>query len=76
VVETVRGKALADTYKLRFLETSAKDSINIEEAFITLVKDIKKRAFDNPVTTDGGGGGGGGVVRDSETHAHSRGCCS
>jgi Ras-related protein Rab-8A len=43
VVDSARGKALADEYAIKFLETSAKNSINVEEAFITLAKDIKKR---------------------------------
>jgi Ras-related protein Rab-8A len=50
VVDSARGKALADEYGIKFLETSAKNSINVEEAFITLAKDIKKRLIDN---TDG-----------------------
>jgi len=46
VVDSARGKALADEYGIKFLETSAKNSINVEEAFITLARDIKKRLID------------------------------
>jgi len=48
VVDSARGKALSDEYGIKFLETSAKNSINVEEAFITLAKDIKKRLIDQP----------------------------
>ncbi|KAM9956351.1 hypothetical protein ACTFIR_003064 [Dictyostelium discoideum] len=48
VVDSSRGKSLADEYGIKFLETSAKNSINVEEAFISLAKDIKKRMIDTP----------------------------
>jgi len=46
VIDYERGKALADEYGIKFLETSAKNSINVEESFVTLAKDIKKRLID------------------------------
>ncbi|XP_074601674.1 ras-related protein Rab-8A-like isoform X2 [Brevipalpus obovatus] len=38
-----RGEQLAIEYGIKFMETSAKTNINIEEAFITLSRDIKRR---------------------------------
>jgi len=56
VVDTARGKALADECKIPFLETSAKSSINVEQAFIALAKDVKKRLLDSadPMLTPNG----------------------
>ncbi|PJF16669.1 Ras-like protein Rab-8A [Paramicrosporidium saccamoebae] len=39
-------RALADEYGLSFLETSAKANVNVEEAFMMLARDIKKRLID------------------------------
>ncbi|XP_026659519.1 ras-related protein RABD1-like isoform X2 [Phoenix dactylifera] len=43
VVETEKAKAFADELGIPFLETSAKDSINVEQAFLTMSAEIKKR---------------------------------
>jgi len=38
-----RGEELAIEYGIKFMETSAKASINVEEAFYTLARDIKAK---------------------------------
>ena len=38
-----RGEELAIEYGFKFMETSAKASINVEEAFYTLARDIKAK---------------------------------
>lgn len=38
-----RGEQLAVEYQIKFVETSAKDSVNVEGAFYTLAKDIKAK---------------------------------
>ncbi|KAI8473092.1 MAG: Rab8/RabE-family small GTPase [Monoraphidium minutum] len=42
-VPYARGKALADEYGIQFFETSAKDNINVEEAFTSIAKDVMQR---------------------------------
>lgn len=43
-----QGQALADEYGIKFLETSAKSNIGVEESFFSLARDIKKRLIDTP----------------------------
>eukprot|EP01114_Cavostelium_apophysatum_P021261 TRINITY_DN736_c0_g1_i1.p1 TRINITY_DN736_c0_g1~~TRINITY_DN736_c0_g1_i1.p1 ORF type:complete len:205 (+),score=47.51 TRINITY_DN736_c0_g1_i1:157-771(+) len=43
VVETSAGKEFADKLGVPFLETSAKNATNVEQAFITMATDIKNR---------------------------------
>ncbi len=47
VVEEEAGRALAAEYGLKFMECSAKSALGVDEAFITLAKDIKARLIDN-----------------------------
>ncbi|KAJ2162730.1 GTP-binding protein [Coemansia sp. RSA 552] len=46
VVTKEMGKALANKFGIQFKETSAKSNINVEEAFLELASDIKKRLLD------------------------------
>lgn len=38
-----RGEQLATEYNIKFMETSAKTAQNVEESFITLARDIKRK---------------------------------
>jgi len=40
-----KGRELANEFGIPFFETSAKDATSVEEAFLTLARDIKKRDF-------------------------------
>jgi len=51
------GRSLADEYGIRFFETSAKNSINVEEAFMCMAKDIVERLKENPSQYSGENGG-------------------
>ena len=42
-VSTEEGREMDDHYNIRFLETSARDSKNVEQAFIMMAREIKNR---------------------------------
>uniref|UniRef100_A0A182LXH9 Ras-related protein Rab-8A n=1 Tax=Anopheles culicifacies TaxID=139723 RepID=A0A182LXH9_9DIPT len=50
-VTRVRGEQLAVEYGIKFMETSAKASINVDDAFFTLARDIKSKMEKRMVTT-------------------------
>jgi len=50
VVDFNAAKEYADSLGIPFLETSAKNSTNVEQAFLTMAAEIKKRMV-NPATT-------------------------
>jgi len=59
-VSKERGEQLAIEYGIKFMETSAKASINVEQAFFTLAKDIKmnmERRLESQNPQRGGDGG-------------------
>lgn len=41
-VETKQGKMLADSYSIPYVETSAKTRQGVDDAFYTLVREIRK----------------------------------
>jgi GTPase KRas protein len=74
------GRALADEFKCKFLETSAKTNTNVEQAFYEVVRAIRR--YNREMA--GGPAAGGGLahnagamgkmdIADEDTQA---GCCS
>ncbi|XP_049579293.1 ras-related protein Rab-8B [Syngnathus scovelli] len=59
-----RGEKLAIDYGVKFLETSAKTSLNVEEAFYTMGRDILHNLSSK--TTDNIAGGSGKTIKISE----------
>lgn len=71
-VTTAEGEALANEYNIHFFETSAKQDLNVEKAFITIATDVKDRMI-----VEGASGqpsGGHRIVAKNNTDA-KRGCC-
>ncbi|KAH9750633.1 ras-related protein RABD1 [Citrus sinensis] len=55
VVDTQTAKAFADELGIPFLETSAKDAINVEQAFLTMAGEIKKKMGNQPTANKSSG---------------------
>ena len=51
VVSSEQGKEFADSLGIEFLETSAKTSDNVEQAFLTMASQIKARMKSQPNTS-------------------------
>jgi Ras-related protein Rab-1A len=75
VVDYATAKAFADEIGIPFLETSAKNASNVEQAFMTMAAEIKNRMASQPIARPGGGGN---VVKPGEgkpVDAGKSGCC-
>lgn len=74
VVDYQTAKAFADEIGIPFLETSAKNATNVEQAFMTMAAEIKNRMAVQPIARPAGGGTvvpGAGKPVD----ANKSGCC-
>ncbi|CAL1125897.1 unnamed protein product [Cladocopium goreaui] len=55
VVSYDEAKELADSFGIQFMETSAKNAHNVEQAFQTMAKEIKQRVASQPQAKSGAG---------------------
>ena len=72
VVDASTAKELADQLGIPFLETSAKNASNVEQAFVTMAAEIKSRMAQTPA---GAKAGGQGVKLEGQKVAESKGGC-
>ncbi|KAL8160755.1 hypothetical protein V2J09_002292 [Rumex salicifolius] len=73
VVSTETAKAFADELGIPFLETSAKDAINVEQAFLTMASEIKKKMGNQPMANKKSAGN---VQIKGQPIQSSSSCCS
>lgn len=66
-----QGKALADEFGIRFFETSAKLDTNVDNAFMSIAKDIVERLKINPEHY----GSESGVKIKEEKKTEKKSCC-
>lgn len=75
----LEGEALAKEFGCKFIETSAKSRINVDNAFYDIVREIRRFNKDMSAYTSGGGGFGsrnpeGKMEMDEQ--GEGAGCCS
>ena len=74
------GKKLADSYGLQFFETSAKENLNVQDAFKCIAKEVKDKLADKqgvptPDAGNGTGYGGGQKLGTGKKDPKKAGCC-
>ena len=79
VVQPEEGKALADSYGLKFFETSAKDDMGVNDAFYTIAREIKEKIQAKEPTPETGGNRniniGGNQNKDGGKTGNKEKCC-
>jgi GTPase SAR1 family protein len=73
VVDYTTAKELADHLGIPFLETSAKNATNVEQAFMTMAAEIKNRMQSVPNTQASGSSGVN--IKAPPSAKQSGGCC-
>ena len=68
-----QGKEFASQYGMKFFETSAKESTNVQEAFVAMTKEIIKDAQDKKITVNNNNNNI--VINDNTTNINTAGGC-
>lgn len=75
----IEGEALARSFGCKFIETSAKSRINVDNAFYDIVREIRRYNKEMAGYTAGGGSGSGsggpGTKMEISEGEKERGCC-
>jgi GTPase KRas protein len=78
ILKTTEGEALAKEFGCKFIETSAKARINVDDAFYDIVREIRRYNKDMSAYSSGGGGYGSRAPDGKMEHHNekeSSGCC-
>ena len=74
-VDFDEGKRLADSYGIKFFETSAKEDMNVNDAFFTIAREIKEKIMNKETTSTGGADDNKRLAPGNKTDAKKTGCC-
>lgn len=76
--KTTEGEALARDFGCKFIETSAKSRINVDNAFYDIVREIRRYNKEMSSYSSGGGGYGSRAPEKMEMddREDGQGCCS
>jgi Ras-related protein Rab-1A len=67
-----QGKEFADSLKIEFIETSAKNATNVEKAFLAMSAQIKARMKSQPAANDKKGTK---LTPGASVNSNKGGCC-
>lgn len=75
VISEDQGKDLAQSLDIKFIETSAKNNVGVEDAFFTLARDIKSRLIDSQSSSNNQQSSNNVNVDSSSNQQSGGGCC-
>lgn len=71
--KTAEGQELARRFGCKFIETSARTRVNVDNAFYDIVREIRK--YNRDMSSGSGGGNPSGNGETSEKDDQDGGCC-